>query len=239
MRISDKLALIDKIGRELQSRFSYSDIDVFLAEFGVTAPNSVTANSKWVYSKTALQGQSEETILRIARELELTHGTSAIADLTPPRNWKQTSLFRLFISHISEDKVKATRLKECLAPYGIAGFVAHEDIHPTLEWQDEIMRGLNTMDAMVAIHTRGFSQSTYTQQEVGFALGRGVKVISFEMGEQPTGFISRRQSLPRRSRTAEEIAEEINRLLLEDSRTGEKLQAVKPATKDQGEALTF
>jgi hypothetical protein len=227
MRVSEKLSLIDKIGRELQSRFSYSDIDIFLSEFGVAAPTSVTTNSKWVYSKTALQGQSDETILKIARELELTQGVSAVADFALPRNWQETRLFRLFISHISKDKLKATRLKECLAPYGIAGFVAHEDIHPTLEWQDEIMRGLNTMDAMVAIHTSGFSQSTYTQQEVGFALGRGIKIISFEMGEQPTGFISRRQSLPRRSRPAEEIAREINRLLLDDNRTKEKLDATK------------
>src|SRR5262249_23463463 len=160
-----------------------------------------------------------ETILKIASELDLAQGTSAVAGLTPPRNWQGTNLFRLFISHISKDKLKAARLKECLAPYGIAGFVAHEDIHPTLEWQWEIERGLNSMDAMVAIQTPGFSQSTYTQQEVGFALGRGIKIISFEMGEQPTGFISRRQSLPRRSRTAEQIAKEIDGLLLADMRT--------------------
>lgn len=230
MRVSEKLALIDKVARELQSRFSYSDIDIFLAEFGVkTAP--VSANSKWVYSKAALQGHPDETILRIAAELELQQGTSSIADATPPKNWQGTDLFRLFISHISKDKLKATRLKECLAAYGIAGFVAHEDILPTLEWQDEIMRGLKTMDAMVAIHTIGFSQSTYTQQEVGFALGRGVKIISLEMGEQPTGFISRHQSLPRRSRMAEDIAKEISDLLLADSRTQERMRAAK-AQKD-------
>ena len=148
-----------------------------------------------VHSKAALQGQPEDTIPKIASELELAQGTSAVASLTPPRNWQGTGLFRLFISHISKDKLKATRLKECLSPSGIAGFVAHEDIKPTLEWQDEIERGLNTMDATVAIHTPGFSQSTWTQQEVGFALGRGVKIISFEMGEQSTGFISRRQSM--------------------------------------------
>jgi hypothetical protein len=238
MRVSEKLALIDKIGRELQSRFSYADIDIFLAEFDVqTSP--ISTNSKWAYSKNALQGHSEETLLKIARELELPQGTSTIADDTPPRNWQGTNLLRLFISHISKDKLKATRLKECLAPYGIAGFVAHEDIQPTLEWQDEVMRGLNTMDAMVAIHTAGFSQSTYTQQEVGFALGRGIKIISFEMGEQPTGFISRHQSLPRRSRTAEDIAKEINGLLLVDSRTQEKLSAVKPAKEDLDDDIPF
>lgn len=233
MRVTERLDLISKIGRELQSRFSYHDIDVFLAQFGVKAPAAVGTNSKWIYSKTALQDQPEALILQIARELQLPHGVSEIADANPPRNWQGTSLLRLFISHISKDRVKATRLKECLAPYGIVGFVAHEDIEPTLEWQDEIMRGLNTMDALVAIHTPGFSASTYTQQEVGFALGRGVKIISFEMGEQPTGFISRRQSLPRRSRPAEEIAKEINRLLREDSRTAEKLRDVNGTSSDE------
>ncbi|MDP2371600.1 toll/interleukin-1 receptor domain-containing protein [Rhodoferax sp.] len=238
MRISEKLALMERIGSELQTRFSFAEIDIFLAEFDVeTTPISI--NSKRLYAKNALRGHSDETILQIARELELAQGTSAIADATPPRNWQGTSLFRLFISHISRDKVKATRLKECLAPYGIAGFVAHEDIHPTLEWQEEVMRGLNTMDAMVAIHTAGFSQSTFTQQEVGFALGRGAKIISFEMGEQPTGFISRHQSLPRRSRTAEDIAKEINDLLLADSRTQEKLRATKPAKTDFDDDIPF
>jgi len=238
MRVSEKLALIDKIGRELQSRFSYADIDIFLAEFDVQT-SQISINSKWAYAKHALQGHSGETLLRIARELELPQGTSAIAENTPPQNWLGTTLFRLFISHISKDKLNATRLKECLAPYGIAGFVAHEDIHPTLEWQDEIMRGLNTMDAMVAIHTAGFSQSTYTQQEVGFALGRGIKIVSFEMGEQPTGFISRHQSLPRRSRTAEDVAKEINGLLLADSRTHERLSAAKPTKKDSDDDIPF
>lgn len=78
----------------------------------------------------------------------------------------------------------------------------------------------------------GFSLSNYTQQEVGFALGRGVKIISLEMGEQPTGFIGRHQSLPRKSRKAEDIAKEINDLLLADNRTQEKLRAAQPTKQD-------
>ena len=62
------------------------------------------------------------------------------------------------------------------------------------------------MDAFIAIHTPGFSASFWTQQEVGFAVGRGVKIISLRMGEDPTGFISKHQALARRQRTAEEIA---------------------------------
>lgn len=227
MRISEKLALIDKIGRELQSRFTTNEIDLFLAEFGVSPPQNVMVNSKWVYSKQALSGVPEKTVLRIAAELDMPVSAAAGAFMPPPRNWAGTKFFRLFISHISKDKVIATRLKECLAPLAISGFVAHEDIHPTLEWQSEIERAMHTMDGFIAVHTTGFSGSYWTQQEIGFALGRGTKVISFKMGEDPTGFISKQQALPRRNRTAEAIAKEIDTLLSQDRRTSERLAEAK------------
>jgi hypothetical protein len=138
-----------------------------------------------------------------------------------------TTKFRLFISHIAKDKEKATRLKDCLASYAISGFVAHEDIHPTLEWQWEIERALYTMDAFLAFHTPGFKDSVWTQQEIGFAVGRGVKIISFTMGEDPTGFISKQQALARRSRPAEEIALEVDAILAAASLTAGKLDAAK------------
>ena len=69
LRVSDKLALIDKIGRELQSRFGYAEIDAFLAEFDIKPPGNVGVNSKWVYSKLARKGISDQTILKIAEEL--------------------------------------------------------------------------------------------------------------------------------------------------------------------------
>ena len=227
MRISEKLDLIDRIGRELQSRYTFTEIDRFLAEFAIEPPTSVSSNSKWIYSKAALSGIAIEKILRIAQELDVGVGGQNPASITLPANWAKITEFKLFLSHISKDKLKATRLKLCLEIYGINGFVAHEDIHPTLEWQSEIERALNNMDALIAIHTPGFSSSNWTQQEVGFALGKGVKVISFKMGEDPTGFISRHQALARRNRTAEEVAEEINSLLLADERTLAKLSAAQ------------
>jgi TIR domain len=228
MRPTEKLALVDKIGRTLQAKFGYAEIDLYLAEYNIPPPTDVTTNSKWIYSKTALKGVPLDTIIRIAEDLGLeqeiraTHGAS-----TPPRNWTGTTKFRLFISHIAKHKEKATRLKDCLASYAISGFVAHEDIDPTLEWQSEIERALYNMDAFLAIHTPGFKDSIWTQQEIGFALGRGVKVISFKMGEDPTGFISKHQALARRSRTAEEIALEVDAILASDPLTSGKLDAAK------------
>src|SRR5262245_46638870 len=50
LRVSEKLALIDKVGRELQARFRYEEIDAFLAEYGLKGPGDISVNSKWVYA---------------------------------------------------------------------------------------------------------------------------------------------------------------------------------------------
>jgi TIR domain len=230
MKVSDKLALIDKVGRELQARFRYDEIDVFLAEYKIKPPTgNVGINSKWVYSKAALQGVDTSILIKIAQELEVPVPHSQHSSAAPPRNWIDTTDFRLFISHISKDKDKAIRLKDCLAPFAISGFVAHEDILPTLEWQSEIERALYSMDAFIAIHTEGFSASCWTQQEIGFAVGRGAKIISFKMGEDPTGFISKHQALARRQRTAEQIAQEIDSILSADEQSAARLLEAKKA----------
>lgn len=164
--------------------------------------------------------------LRLARQRQLRPDVEH-QPLESPGNWRGKTKFRLFISHVSAEKEKAERLRECLAPYHISGFVAHQDIHPTLEWQTEIERALQAMDAFLAVHTKGFSSSYWAQQEVGFAIARGVKIISFKLGEDPVGFISKHQALTRLNRSAEEIAGEVHKLLRSDPRTSQRLQFVE------------
>jgi len=219
MKVAERLDLISKIGRELQARYTFSEIDVYLKQFGITPPAEIAVNSKWVYVKDALGEAELENILDIARDLELENNPNQTRIMAPPKIWKDTKSLRLFISHLSTDKDKAIRLKEELTQFSISGFVAHEDIHPTLAWQDEIERGLFSMDAFLAVHTKDFSKSYWTQQEVGFALGRNTKIISLRMGEDPLGFISKHQALSRRNRNAAQLANEIVQLLKEDVRT--------------------
>ena len=227
MRASEKMALIDRIGRELHSRFSFREIDAYLREFQITTAGG-SWSSKLEYAKASLHGEPTDRIIAIAEDLDLENLHAEFAVSAPPKNWIGTSKFRLFISHLAKQKDRAIRLKECLVPYEISGFVAHEDIHPTLEWQLEIEHALYTMDAFLAIHTLGFKDSYWAQQEVGFALGRGVKIISFKMeDEDPTGFISKHQALPRRNRTAEQIAEEVDAMLSVDPLTSAKLKLAK------------
>ncbi|MEJ2378866.1 MAG: toll/interleukin-1 receptor domain-containing protein [Pseudolabrys sp.] len=225
MRASQKIALIDRVARELQNRYTFAEIDAYLYEYGIRAPSGSYA-SKATYSKDALWGVLPVTLMRIIEDLEITGPVARATAIRPPRNWPDDSKFRLFISHIAAHKDKATRLRDCLARYHISGFVAHQDIHPTAEWQMEIERALLAMDAFLAIHTPGFSKSFWTQQEIGFAVARGVKIISFKMCEDPTGFISKQQALPRLNRTAEAIAKEVNAILLADELTSERLKQV-------------
>jgi len=222
MRGLQRLELINAIARELQVRFVTTDINAYFDGHGLAHPGETVANSKWTYSREILAKASEAKIIEIADDLGIRVSVATSATTAPPRMWRDPARFRLFVSHISTHKDRATRLRECLTPYGVAAFVAHEDIEPTLDWQNQIERALHVMDAFLAIHTPGFSKSNWTQQEVGFAVAKDVKIISLEMGELPTGFISKQQALPRRNRNAIEIAEEIAGVLRSDPATRER-----------------
>ncbi len=115
------------------------------------------------------------------------------ADMVP--FWKP-GLARLFVSHRDEHKREAQQLAEALEGFGISAFVAHDTIRPMSEWRHEIQKGLETMEVMLVYLTDDFDRSIWTNQEVGFALGRGVPVISLKLGRKdPPGFISHVQAL--------------------------------------------
>src|ERR1017187_3416876 len=101
----------------------------------------------------------------------------------------------MFLSHKSEVKKETAILKDALRLFGIAAFVAHEDIHPTKEWQDEIENALATMDGFVALITSSFHESDWTDQEVGYALARSVPIIAVRLERDPYGFLAKFQAL--------------------------------------------
>lgn len=110
------------------------------------------------------------------------------------RIWRDTG-YRVFLSHKAKVKRETSELKESLVPFGVSCFVAHEDVRPTKEWQDEIENALRSMDAFVALMTESFHESSWTDQEVGFALGRAVPLIAVKLGADPYGFIGKFQAL--------------------------------------------
>jgi TIR domain len=109
--------------------------------------------------------------------------------------WGDKEYFRLFVSHKAEVKAQVATLKTGLGKFGVSCFVAHVDIHPTKEWQDEIENALESMDGFVALLTPDYHDSSWTDQEVGFALARRVPIIAVRMGKVPYGFIGKFQAL--------------------------------------------
>ena len=113
---------------------------------------------------------------------------------------------RVFISHLGMHKKHAMKIKESLVQLGIASFVAHSDIEPTLEWQTEIERALFSMNIFVALLTNGFKESDWTDQEVGFALARKVPILPVSRGKVPYGFIAKIQALTWSGPSADPVA---------------------------------
>jgi hypothetical protein len=109
---------------------------------------------------------------------------------------RQPGQIRVFVSHRDAYKKQAHALADALQSYGISSFVAHDTIEPMTTWQREILNGLQTMEVMLALVTDDFEASYWTQQEVGYALGRGIDVIPLKLGAKaPAGFIGSIQAL--------------------------------------------
>ncbi len=122
-------------------------------------------------------------------------GARNVSEAATKRIWKGDA-FRLFLSHKTAVKRQTAELKNRLSEYGVSCFVAHEDIYPTKEWQEEIENALASMDGFAAILTSDFHDSLWTDQEVGYALARGVPMIAVKLGKDPYGFIGKFQALP-------------------------------------------
>lgn len=200
---------------------TYSDISAYLKASGVdTTKQTSNINSKRIYVKELLADVPPELIIRLADELQIAH-TYAVTPVktTVEATFWEPLHFRLFLSHISAFKKTTSALQSALKRFGISGFVAHEDINPTREWQDEIEAGLASMDALAAILMPGFKESNWTDQEVGVAVGRGVLVIPIIRGLNPYGFIGKYQGLQVNGKKVSEVAEEVLNILLTSEKT--------------------
>lgn len=131
--------------------------------------------------------------------------------------------FRLFLSHLSTDKGVVTQLKDNLAAYGISGFVAHQDINPSHEWQAVIEAALQSCDALTAWLSDDFHASNWTDQEIGFAVSRKVLVVPLKLNINPYGFIGKYQALDCKKLSPAEIAAKIFDILIEHPSTSSKL----------------
>ena len=235
MKVIEKIKLLKSIANILTEKFDLKFIDIFLNNFEVGVefnPEEYNINlTEYIIERLGNSSVSE--LKKIADELEI--NTKNII-MSPPKNWEKTSSVKAFISHISETKDLAKRTKDVLMPYNIDCFVAHEDIKPSKEWQEEIKKALDTMDFFISIHTKGFSKKIWCQQEVGYAVARNVEIIPIKFDEDPEGFIGKIQALNRYERKAEDIAKDILNILKDSEKTNNlyisKIQEYEPLDDD-------
>lgn len=199
LTFSEKITLTKRIGEALRGE-KLIDIDLALDTFGVPEErwpdHPGWESERYEYVLRRLTGVNGDILVALHAHLYPdSPGEVPVVGDRPAGPWKQGH-FRLFISHTNANKVLAGEIRDQLATFGIDGFVAHEMIEPTKEWQDEIETALGTCDALVAILTEDFVQSKWCDQEVGYALGRGRLIIAVHQGATPHGFIGKFQAVP-------------------------------------------
>lgn len=135
------------------------------------------------------------------------------------KNMWDLDYFRLFISHLSDNKRTAANLKVCLEKWGIQGFVAHEDIEPTHEWTSVLFDALMSMDALCAILVKRFKYSNWCDQEVGIALGQNKLCIPVHKDANPYGFLGRYQMIKANGLNAQQVAEKVAECVFNNTKT--------------------
>lgn len=202
-----------------------SYIDLTLKQFGLPVTDQWSGGGGAdAYILAMIERANDETLLELAKHLGYEFEVSA-RSVIEPAFWRN-GMFRLFISHISANKKWAADLQEALLRFGISGFVAHNNIEPALEWQSQIEIALMTCDALVALLHNGFHKSNWTDQEIGFAMGRGIPAFSVRFDETPYGFIGRFQAFNGNKNEPWELAEELFEAYRKNKQTERKMAEV-------------
>jgi TIR domain len=101
--------------------------------------------TKTSYIHTMLENAPDQTLMDLARHVGV-HSDEAPGSAPQPTFWAKGMLW-VFISHVGAHRAAAAALQQALLRFGVSCFVAHNDIEPTLEWQNEIENALATCDA--------------------------------------------------------------------------------------------
>lgn len=218
---SQRITLLREIADRL-SQEDYNLIDTTLRQF------SLPWSDRWQgpvnsYVLSMTERGSDEQLIDLASHLGYRLEMAALP--VKPSFWRQ-GMLRLFVSHLAKYRKYAAELQHALSPYGISAFVAHNDIEPTSEWQMQIETALSTCEALIALLHPNFHDSKWTDQEIGFAMGRGLSVCAVKFGQVPYGFIARFQAFEGDDCTPAELAEELFESYLKNKRTERRMAEI-------------
>ena len=202
---SQRVSLMKEISARLANE-GYPLIDVTLKQFSLPWSDEWQGN-KDAYVLRMIEEAPDGTLIDLAQHVGFQFGESTSPRVDPPF-WRK-GMLRLFVSHLAIHKVFAAELQKEFLDFGISCFIAHNDIEPTHEWQTQIETALATCDALVALLHDGFHVSNWTDQEIGFAMGRGAPVFAVRLGQDPYGFIGRFQAFSGQGKSVASLAREL------------------------------
>src|SRR5580658_2264772 len=109
----------------------------------------------------------------------------------------ESNRFLVFLSYVSTDVAVVAEIAAELEGRGVSCFYAARDIPDSREWLPTIEEALRACDALVAFVREEFRSSAWTDQEVGYALGRQKQVVPvmLEASWLPHGFFARYQAI--------------------------------------------
>lgn len=107
-------------------------------------------------------------------------------------------MLRVFLSYHHSARKTAGRVKHCLSALGMQVFLAHEDLEPSTEWQQEILLWLRRCDIFIPLLTKSYHASSWTDQETGIAVSLKKQILPLKFSIDPYGFIGKFQALKAR-----------------------------------------
>lgn len=215
MQPGERIDIIKRVATRLAAEDNWGDIDLVLEQFGFQIEQQWRGDYK-SYITHCLKNGDDSSLAAVDQYLM---GHSRPGD----EPWEDER-FRLFLTHVATKKQTAHSLKSCLRLYGVDAFVAHEDIQPGKEWQIVIESALHTCDALAGLLHKGFRKSDWCDQEVGFALGRGIPVVPIQYDLLPYGFFGSVQAVNNAAtQQSKTLARNLIQILLKDKRSSAQL----------------
>lgn len=220
---SARIKLLAAVANHLAAE-EWPIIDLTLDQFSLPTTDT-WSGTKGGYIIQMAKNADDDTVTGLAEHCGIPVEHGVMQPNIQAAFWKSDH-FRLFLSHLAAHKKFSGELQQALEHYGISAFVAHNDINPTAEWQNEIELALSTCDALVALLHPGFHESKWTDQEIGFVMGRAMPVFSVTLGETPYGFIGKTQAFNGTGKTAIALAREIFDALRKNKQTQDKMAEI-------------
>ena len=150
----ERISLIKSVAASLVEEENATDLNLTLRAFGFPTEVGDYGDelSHYEYVVRQLEAGRDDALIALRDHLYPGVGSGPRDEADAAGPW-QGEHFRLFVSHTSAHREFAGGLRRSLLALAVDCFVAHDQIEPTREWQDEIETALNTCDALVAVFT--------------------------------------------------------------------------------------